>query len=356
MKLRMKMLSIGMAAIFGISASVVPVFASTGAEPTAGAAEAARNIYEGSVVSQMAGRCGAASPSGAKGIAFEIMDKDLTNLKDLLKQGRSTALVKNPHATAVDLVTTENGKIVGRIQCKDAVSDSGVRNVLKSVKEGHYNSATLHGTKEAAEVYNTRAAADGVSKHMTDTGISDTTTQRIANKSLGNVSRIDTVAPVIGKAALLGCLVNGTIATVQCIKDGKNIYDSVGHIAASAGTGAASYSASAAAAETATAALAAAGAPTLTVVLVPAGCAIGTAIVISVVLNYVSDDAENFISKITKSTSKAVTAKLKEAQQFVSDLDLKQKTSDTIDKAISVPASIKTAITSVASKLKKDRK
>lgn len=271
----------------------------------------------------MAGRCGVTA-SGAKGIVFEIMDKDLMNLMDVFKSGMQTSLTKSPNATTVDLVTTNGGKVVRRIQCKDVVSESGVNNVLNAVKNGKYQSATLHGTTESANAFNAAAEADNVSKRMINTGISDKTTQRIANKSLGNVSGLDTAAAVVGKAALIGCLVNGTIATVQCIKDGKNVPDSVGHVTVSAGMGAVSYGASAAAAEAATAALIAASAPTLTVILIPAGCAVGTAIILNIALNFVSDDAEDFISNLAAKAGNAVQDIDAHVREWIQTLEVKE--------------------------------
>lgn len=150
---------------------------------TAAVAEAQRELYEGSVVQRMSGRCGV-TPKGAKGIAHEIMDIDKQNIKDVLNPNRVTQMTKNPHATQLDAVTMDHGKVVQRIQYKDTVSTGGLNKTLNQVGSGKYNQATLKGTKETTELFNAKASRRGINKTMESTGISTKDTTRVADKYL----------------------------------------------------------------------------------------------------------------------------------------------------------------------------
>lgn len=142
---------------------------------------AASEAYDASVIARMAGRSGAATQTGAKGIAFEIMASDKKNLFQAFKNELKTIQTKNPTAIQVDLVTIskDGNKVVERLQLKDIQSDSGINSLIKRVKNGDYRQAQLLGTDETAELYNAKAAAEGISKTMKKSGISTKSTQRI---------------------------------------------------------------------------------------------------------------------------------------------------------------------------------
>lgn len=62
----------------------------------------ALETYEGTVINRaLNGRSGV-TPKGIKGITFEIMDTDLTNLKDIYKPYKITRINPDPIATDYD--------------------------------------------------------------------------------------------------------------------------------------------------------------------------------------------------------------------------------------------------------------
>lgn len=165
--------------------------------------EPARQAYEQSVSMRMNGRNGAQTKTGSSGIAFEIMATDKQNLKDVFNPNVHTKLTKNPVATQVDAVRMDGGKVIQRIQYKDTPSTSGIKKTVDQVKAQKYNQATLVGTTETAQSFNSR----GLNKKMVDSRISTNATNRIANKHLGKpvtMSQIgDAVKTSIGPTVAL---------------------------------------------------------------------------------------------------------------------------------------------------------
>ena len=163
--IKMITMTLTVSTLFTTPAMAAPVEAST---IIGGLKTAAEDIYDASVISRMTGRCGAATQTGAKGIAFEIMYADKQNLLNVFKQELKTIQTKNPTATQVDLVTIcgDGNKVVERFQLKDIQSDSGMYNLINRVKSGDYRQAQLVGTDETAELYNVKAKAQGVTKTM----------------------------------------------------------------------------------------------------------------------------------------------------------------------------------------------
>lgn len=143
--------------------------------------ETQKQLYEASVIERMNGRCGT-SPKGAKGIAFEVMDIDQMNMKDIFAPEKVTKVTKNPKATQIDAVTMQDGVVVKRIQYKDTAS--GINKTLSQVKSGKYDQATLRGTKETAERFNAMAPDRGIKKTMEASSISTRDTTRIGDKFL----------------------------------------------------------------------------------------------------------------------------------------------------------------------------
>ena len=188
----------------------------------AAATEVSRELYEASVINRMNGRCGV-TPSGAKGIALEIMDIDQLNLKDALNSQRHTQMTKNPHAKQLDAVTIDNGKIAKRYQYKDTPKSSG--NTIAQVKSGKYDGATLRGTKESADQFNKAAEKIGINKRMESTGISTKDTKRIADKYLtvknGTIS--STMGANICNAAKASAI--GAVGLTTAIEVGKSVLD-----------------------------------------------------------------------------------------------------------------------------------
>ena len=151
--------------------------------------EAVIEAYEASAVSQMAGRAGSSTLQGAKGIAFEVLYKDMKNLENffcIFKPAERFSLSASSTDELADvIVTNKDASVIRFIQCKDGVSDSQIRKILQQVLEGKYENADLVGTKECAAEFNRMAAAKGIEAKMIDSGISTKVTKRIAEKAVG---------------------------------------------------------------------------------------------------------------------------------------------------------------------------
>lgn len=125
-------------------------------------------------------RAGGPNPQ-LKGHIFEMLWRDKCNLDlgNRLK-GITAVLTRSPQAHAVDVVQMQDGKCVGRWQCKDVTSASGMSKIRAEVRKGHYRSAKLVGTTETAQKYNA-GLKPGDKKTMLDSGISSSRTGRIAD-------------------------------------------------------------------------------------------------------------------------------------------------------------------------------
>lgn len=250
------------ASITAFVLSVTPAMAAT-IEPAViigGIKTAASEAYDASVIARMAGRSGSATQTGAKGIAFEIMASDKKNLFQAFKNELKTIQTKNPTATQVDLVTIskDGNKVVERLQLKDIQSDSGINSLIKRVKNGDYRQAQLLGTDETAELYNAKAAAEGISKTMKKSGISTKSTQRIANKALHNMptaaSAVENIAATSGSFAAVGAVIH----LAESVVDGDDAVDTISNTLVGGAKGAISGAAGGAAGTAATAVLTAA--------------------------------------------------------------------------------------------------
>ena len=196
------------------------------------AAEVAREGYEGSVMTRMAGRAGAYSPKGAPGNALEIMANDKSNLSNILKPDTVTKLTKSSTATQVDAVTTKAGKVVERIQYKDTVSPAGVQKTLNQVKSGKYQQAQLRGTVEAAEKYNAAAKTSGVTKTMKSTGISHDTTQRIGDKFTKQPIKVASLGDAVKGSTVAAVGITTAIEVGKSIVNGDSIGECTSHVVA----------------------------------------------------------------------------------------------------------------------------
>lgn len=185
--------------------------------------EATAEGYEASVISQMAGRAGASTPNGAKGIAFEILYKDKNNLNDFLcffKPSTTIKLSESSTDTTADLIVTDAQNHIALIQCKDGTSPSYIRKILQQVTSGKYDKAKLVGTKECAEIFNKLAEKNGISARMVNSGISTKTTQRIAEKALGG--SIETLTKNVARSSITGGAFCGAIAAIDSVLNGES--------------------------------------------------------------------------------------------------------------------------------------
>ena len=107
----------------------------------------------------------------------------------------------------MDLVTTQNRRVVERIQAKDCISDACAKKVQGRVAAGQYRTARLVGTRETAE----KLRAAGIAKKVRSSGVSSRSTTRAAdnagakvpNNSLLLNNAMD-IAGCAGKAGVTG--------------------------------------------------------------------------------------------------------------------------------------------------------
>ena len=211
--------------------------------------EMAREGYEASVVSRMAGRAGAYSPKGAAGNALEIMANDRSNLSNFFKPDTVTKLTKSSTATQVDAVTTKAGKVIERIQYKDTVSPAGVQKTLNQVKSGKYQQVQLRGTIEATEKYNTVAKASGVSKTMKSTGISHNATQRVGDKFTKQQLKAGSLGDAVKGSTGVAVGITAAIEVGKSIANGDSVGECTGHVVSKGAESALSAAAATVAAE-----------------------------------------------------------------------------------------------------------
>lgn len=265
---------------------------STIAGAGAAAGEVFTHAYDANVVSRMAGRCGAYTATGSKGIAFEILYTDKNNIENALKNmGKNlkskTKFTKSPNAQTVDLITIDQntGKVLERIQCKNVTSPSGVKQVVDAVKDGKYNSAQLVGTSEAAEMFNNKAVKEGITKEMKDSGISSEVAERIADKALGNTTKLSCIGKSAGKAAGIGGFVDGGFALVESVYNGDDAYHTISNVATESAKGAVAFGTADLVACSAAEAMVALGASTAAATVVPVIICIGGTIIIAYVID-----------------------------------------------------------------------
>lgn len=227
----------------------------------ANATVATKTAYEGTVITRAMDRAG--NNPHLKGHIHEIMTKDAINLKNVFS-GQHTELTKSTTAKAVDLVTTKGGKVIGRIQVKDTISQSGIDKLVRQVTDGKYQSTKLVGTEETTKLANEAFKKAGLSKRMVSSGTSSNTTTTLAQRA--GASGSGTLGSAVGQAAksggAIGAVVEAGIEVVSGIADLANGKRDAGEVAVTvAKAGAKGYvtGASAGAAATAGGALAAEG-------------------------------------------------------------------------------------------------
>lgn len=194
------------------------------------AENAAQDTFDTFILYQMEGRAGAATGTGAKGIAFEAIMKIKYNVLHLFD---GTKAIFSPSSTdpEADLLIIDKAKsVIKKIQCKDGISASQLNKTIDRIRNGQYSESELVGTTEFAEIYNAKAVSQGSAKLAVDSGISTETTNRIANKAIRSLpSRaelVNTTLKMSGYAAAFTCL----ISTAESIIKGDDLPTAVGNI------------------------------------------------------------------------------------------------------------------------------
>lgn len=300
-----------------------------GTETVMNTAFGLEEVYDLSVVNRMVGRCGAATQTGAKGIAFEVLYTDLKNFENTFtsfEKKLTTQFTKCANAKTVDLVTLDkNGKIVERIQCKNTPSSTATKQVVDAVKSGKYTSTQLVGTTEAAEAFNKKAAAEGISKVMKDSHIPEAATIKIADKALGEISVASQVLKNAAKSAGCGAAFAGGIALIESAINGDDVYETSGNVVTESAIGAASMGLGSAVSCTVAEALNAVAMGSAVAYVTPIVICVGTTIIITYILEGIADEHEirNVIAKYAKQGYEAVCEGFEEVKIFVSDLEIK---------------------------------
>ncbi len=262
----------------------------------ANATVATKTAYEGTVITRAMERAGR-NPH-LKGHIHEVLTMDAKNIGNLFN-GQTTTLTKSTTASAVDLVTTNGGKVVERLQLKDTLSPSAVNKLVKQVADGKYRTTQLVGTEETTEVVNAALKKAGLSKRMVSSGTSSKTTTSLAQRAGATGS--GSLAGAVGQAAKSGGAVGAVVgAGIEAVKGAADLLDGtrngaeVAGAVAKAGAKGGLTGAASAGAATATGALVAegliaigagAGLTTVATIAVPVVAAIGMGYAVSEVFD-----------------------------------------------------------------------
>ena len=191
-----------------------------------------KTTYEGSVVARAVARAGG-NPH-LKGHIHEVLVQDARNVRNALT-GRVTSLTHSTHARCVDLVTTNGGRVVERIQVKDAVSSTAIKKLVRQVADGKYRSAQLVGTEETAQLANQAFEKAGLAKRMVSSGTSTKTTTMLAQR--GGAAGSGTLAGAVTQAAksggAMGAAVGAGVEMASGISDLINGRREVGEVSVS---------------------------------------------------------------------------------------------------------------------------
>ena len=150
-----------------------------------------------------------------------IRQKSNLTLEALLS-GMRTDVTRSANARTVDLVTTQNRRVVERLQAKDCISDTCVRKVQGRVAAGQYRTARLVGTRETAE----KVRDAGVTKPVRSSGVSSRSTTRAADNAGAKVpnsnllfNNVMDIAGCAGKAGVTGGVLGAGAEALGSLKD-----------------------------------------------------------------------------------------------------------------------------------------
>ena len=128
------------------------------------------------------------------GHVHEVLFKDAYNLDPgNVLNGRICHLTKSLTAQMKDVVMMKGNRVCGHAQLKDTARS--VTKTAKQINGGHYSKTRIYGTTETVA-----KVAKKTKQVVHDSGISSTTTRRIANKALGKMP----TASAVGAAAKAG--------------------------------------------------------------------------------------------------------------------------------------------------------
>lgn len=346
-----------MAILLSIVLSATPVMAAPVEALTVvgNVKSAVSELYDASVISRMVGRSGAATATGSKGIAFEIMYADKKNIINIFKKEIKTIQTKNPTATQVDLVTinSDGSNVVERLQLKDIQSDSGMKKLLKRIKKGDYRQAQLVGTDETVEIYNDVAAKQGITKVMKKSGISTKATQRIANKAVSQVPTAATAVESIVETSVIFLAFGAVITLGESLVSGDDAADTISNTVISGARSGVVGAAGSTAGTLATAGLAAAGvANPVALVIIPVTATISASILTDKGLEDISEVAKAKLSTTLHYAQDVANDKIDYIAVAIEDSGIREKAADTVYEIKDVSlASINVATATVVDKV-----
>lgn len=208
--------------------SIMPAEAATA---TVISAQTLKEIYDGSVIARIAGRAGASTPKGAKGVVFEVVYSDVKNWFHNLFNGAKTVLSTSSTDPIADLVTyNKAGNVVELVQCKAGTSESQIYNMLKQMSNGKYGEVQLVTTSETAALYNAKAVNAGVVQ-ATNSGITENTIERIANKALGVLPGFSETMKTVGKASGITAGLTALFSIAESLYHKEDLDHTIGNVA-----------------------------------------------------------------------------------------------------------------------------
>lgn len=210
-----------------------PAFAFDGSQTAAvtSTVGAAESFYSASVIARMSGRAGAATVTGAKGIAFECIEADIMNVIGRITNGLRVTFSESSIDALADLVVKDSsGNVKALLQCKDGVSDSYINEVIRAVKSGKYDGAELVGTKEFAERFNVKAAELGMTQRVKDSGVSTKLTTRIGEQALSIAPSASQVLSNTLGATAVSMAIALPISITESVIRGDDFFEATGNV------------------------------------------------------------------------------------------------------------------------------
>lgn len=192
-------------------------------------ANTTKQAYEAKVAAESLVRAGR-NPQ-LHGIVHEVLIKDGINLNPInAAKGVRATLTKNPTAKTVDIVVSQHGKIISRIQAKDTAQS--LHKAARQIGSGQYNSARVLGTRETASGITKILQKQGIGKTVHSSGVSSVTTKSIAAKvGVTGTSGLSNACMAAAKSnALTGAAAGTAFAVIGGIVDLANDEKDLGEV------------------------------------------------------------------------------------------------------------------------------
>ncbi len=141
---------------------------------------AAQSTYEAKVIAESVERVGGCPQ--IKGTIHEIIFRDSINCNPFrLANGETARLVSDTTAKSVDLVVMKGGRVVERIQLKDAAKS--VDDLIRQINSGQYASSRIKVTPETLEALQGHLGKLCGSKSIESSGISSGYTEHLGRRA-----------------------------------------------------------------------------------------------------------------------------------------------------------------------------